>query len=72
MVGLILKRREKFGWYQASQRRYNIKIHITNMTKEQADKFESAIRKAALSILPPKDEDPLCSGERKPLSLGRG
>ena len=56
-VGLVIKRREKFGWYQSSQRRYEIKVSATNMTKEQADKFEAAIRKAALSILPPRDKE---------------
>ena len=58
MVGLIIKKREKFGWYQASQRRYEIKVVATNMTKEQCDKFESGIRKAALSVLPIKADTP--------------
>lgn len=55
-VGLEIKRKEKFGWYQTSQRRYQIKVFAGNMTKEQADKFEAALRKAALSILPLKDD----------------
>jgi hypothetical protein len=55
-VALEIKRKEKFGWYQTSQRRYQIKVFAGNMTKEQADKFESGIRKLSLSILPVKED----------------
>jgi hypothetical protein len=56
LVGLIIKRREKFGYYQGDQRRYQIKLLATNMTKEQADRFELGLRKASLSILPLKEK----------------
>lgn len=56
LVGLVIKRREKFGYYQSDQRRYQIKVLATNMTKDQADKFELGLRKASLSILPPKEK----------------
>jgi hypothetical protein len=55
-VALEIKRKEKFGWYQTSQRRYQIKVFAGNMTKEQADKFEAGIRKLSLSILPVKED----------------
>ena len=61
LVRLFLKKKEAFGFYQTDQRRYIIKVKATNMTKEQADKFESGIRKASLSILPPKE-----TTEKKP------
>ena len=57
VIGLVIKRREKFGWYQTSHRRYDIRISAFNMTKEQADKFEAGIRKASLSILPVKEDE---------------
>jgi hypothetical protein len=57
LVTLEIKRKEKFGWYQSSQRRYQVKVFAGNMTKEQADKFEAALRKAALLILPIKEKD---------------
>jgi len=56
LVGLNIKRKEKYGYYQTDQRRYQIKLLATNMTKEQADGFELGLRKASLSILPLKEK----------------
>ena len=56
MVGIRIKKSENFGYYQADQRRYQIKMKVTNMTKEQATKLEAAIRKACASIQPLRKE----------------
>lgn len=57
IVGARIKKTEQFGYYQMDQRRYRIKVRLSNMTKEQAEKVEKAIRKAIDSILPVKREE---------------
>ena len=57
IVGIRIKKNEQFGYTQTAHRRYQIKIRLRNMNKEQADKIEAAIRTAINKILPKKDDD---------------
>ena len=56
IVNFIIKRREEFSWYKNSHRRYRLKLHARNMTKEQASKLEKIIQKACEDILPVKQK----------------
>ncbi len=55
-VGVYLKTHEKFGFTRTSHRRFDLVLKCNNMSKEQADKIEAAIRKAVMSILPEKHD----------------
>jgi len=56
MVHIELKIREKFGWTKTSHRRFNLKLIAENMNQGQLNLLEAAVRKAALSIIPEKEE----------------
>jgi hypothetical protein len=53
---IVLKRREESSFYKTSQKRYQIKVKLRNLNKEQAAKAESVLRKLIQDVLPAKEE----------------
>lgn len=56
VVNFKIKLSEESSYYKTSHRRYRLKLQVRNMSKEQKDKLEKAIRKAVMDILPDMPE----------------
>jgi len=52
IVNISIKKRDETSWYKTSHHRFQLKVRVRNMSKEQCDKLEKIIQKACRDILP--------------------